>query len=338
MLTENTADAADLGPQLELPDLAGKSYGDWRDDFHKNGFAIIRNVISRERAAYYRQRQIDWLQSFKLGFDPNNEETWTQEHLPVSFKGGMYFAYSSTHEDFVWEARMEPGVQKAFSDLWDTDELLVSFDGMNVTLPRQKDLTWSPWPHCDQNPRKKGLHCVQGLLNYAPNGPKDGGLLLMKGSSKLYDEFFQETRAMAKHEDAPPDELEFRDLFIFTEQDVKWFEDHGCELIKTCLEPGDLVLWDSRTMHYACWPEGQQIRHAQYICMTPAKFAAKEDRELKAQLFKEFQGTTHWPHCNIHRQGPPLRNGVVDPLQRSEPLNKPAVSDRMLRLAAVQAY
>jgi len=31
----------------------------------------------------------------------------------------------------------------------------------------------------------------------------------------------------------------------------------------------------------------------QYICMTPAKFAKKEDLELKASLFKEWQGTTH---------------------------------------------
>lgn len=190
----------------------------------------------------------------------------------------------------------EPNVQKVFSDLWGTDELLCSFDGMNVTLPQQKDLTWSPWPHCDQNPERKGMQCVQGLINYAPNGPDDGGLIVMKGSSKLYDTFFRETRQQAAHEDAPPPEAEFRDHFIFSEDDVKWFEDHGCELVKTCLDPGDFVLWDSRTMHYAKHPEGDVIRSAQYICMTPAKFAKKEDLELKAQLFKEHQGTTHWPH------------------------------------------
>jgi hypothetical protein len=236
----------------------GTTYCDWRDDFHRDGFAIVKNVITPERAEYYKQKQIEWLQSFGLGFNPNDESTWTQEHLPVSFKGGMYFAYASTHEKFVWEARTEPKILETFSKLWDTDELLCSFDGMNITLPRQKDLTWSPWPHCDQSkqssdqrpsdythhdagPHRKGMQCVQGLLNYQPNGPKDGGLIIMKGSSKLFDHFFSETREQADHEDKPPEEADMKDLFIFKESDVKWFEDHGCEMIKTNLEPGDLV-------------------------------------------------------------------------------------------------
>lgn len=231
---------ADTGVDLIQHD--GKTtYGDWRDEFHKYGCAVVKNVITPERAEYYKKKQIEWLQSFDLGFDPNDESTWTAEHLPVSFKGGMYFAYSSTHEKFVWEARTEPKVVDVFTKLWGTDELLCSFDGMNITLPRQKDLTWSPWPHCDQNENRKGMQCVQGLLNYQPNGPKDGGLILMKGSAKLFDEFFAEKREQDEHEDKPPPEEEMRDLFIFKEEDVKWFQDRGCVLQKINMEPGDLV-------------------------------------------------------------------------------------------------
>jgi hypothetical protein len=87
---------------VDLISHDGTVYGDWRDEFHKNGTAIIKGAITPERAEYYKQKQIEWLQSFGRGFDPNDESTWTQEHLPVSFKGGMYFAYSSTHEKFVW--------------------------------------------------------------------------------------------------------------------------------------------------------------------------------------------------------------------------------------------
>jgi hypothetical protein len=253
------------------------------------------------------------------------------------------------------EARTEPKILETFSQLWGTDELLCSFDGMNITLPRQKDLTWSPWPHCDQSPDRKGMQCVQGLLNYQPNGPNDGGLILMKGSSKLFDEFFREKKEQAEHEDKPPEEEKFGDLFIFKEEDVKWFEDHGCTLEKLCLEPGDFVLWyvsyqplsrnivnttgrDSRTMHYACFPQGDLIRHVQYICMTPAKFAKKEDIELKGKLFKNWQGTTHWPHCNIRVQGPVERDGKPDPQNRTEPYEKPIITDRILQLAGVTAY
>nr|OQO20665.1 hypothetical protein B0A51_11024 [Rachicladosporium sp. CCFEE 5018] len=331
---------ADSGVDLIQHD--GEKFGDWRDEFHKTGTVLIKGVVSEERAKYYQQKQIEWLQSFGRGFDPNDESTWTADHLPVSFKGGMYFGYASNHEKYVWESRMEPKVVDVFEKLWGTKELIASFDGQNITLPRQKDLTWSPWPHCDQAPSRKGMQCVQGLLNWAPNGPNDGGLIVMKGSSKLFDQFFAETREQDDHEDKPPEEMKFGDLFIFKETDVKWFEDHGCEMVKMNMDPGDLVLWDSRTMHYACFPQGNQIRHVQYVCYTPRKFAKEEDMAFKAELFKTWQGTTkfspHWPHCNIRKSGVPMRNGVEDPSNRFEPLEKPDMTPALLRYAAVESY
>lgn len=63
----------------------------------------------------------------------------------------------------------------------------------------------------------------------------------MKGSAKLFDEFFAQTREQDDHEDKPPPEEEFRDLFIFKEEDVKWFESKGCVLQKIDMEPGDMV-------------------------------------------------------------------------------------------------
>jgi hypothetical protein len=257
--------------------------------------SAVKGVLDEERAKYYAGKQIEWLKNFDLGFDENDRSTWTADHLPVSFKGGMYFAYGSTHEKYTWEARTEPAIVDIFEKLWETKELISSFDGVNIFPPRN-DLNWTPWPHADQNPERKGMQAVQGLVNYAPNGDKDGGLYLMKGSAKLSEEFFSSKREAADHEDAPPPEIKFMDLFLFSQKDVKWFEDRGCEWVKINMEPGDFVLWDSRTMHMAKFPEGNQIRHAQYICMTPRKFATDEALEAKKECFENFYGTTHWPH------------------------------------------
>ncbi|KAE8155176.1 hypothetical protein BDV25DRAFT_126097 [Aspergillus avenaceus] len=308
----------------DLVDFSDRTYGDWRDEFHKTGCVVLKNVISPEKAKYYCDKQIQWLKNFGLGFDEKDESTWTVDHLPISFKGGMYHGYGATHESMAWEARSEPAVIEIFEKLWETKELISSFDGLNVSLPRRKDVNWSPWPHCDQNPNRKGMQAVQGLLNFAPNGSKDGGLMLMKGSAKLFDEFFAQKRDQYDHEDAPPPEAKFMDLFLFHERDVQWFKDHGCELIKVNMEPGDFVLWDSRTMHYACLPEGDQIRHA---------------LELKKQCFENFMGTTHWPHCNIRPAAEkPMRNGEVCPVYRTEPFEKPELTDTVLRLAGVKPY
>lgn len=43
-------------------------------------------------------------------------------------------------------------------------------------------------------------------------------------------------------------------------------------------------------MHYAEHPKGKLIRHVQYICMTSAKFAKKEDLELKANFVQDMAG------------------------------------------------
>lgn len=145
------------------------------------------------------------------------------------------------------------------------------------------------------------MQAVQGLLNFAPNGPKDGGLVLMRGSSNLFDEYFSQERKMYPHEDAPPPKLEWEDVFFFDEKkDLEWFTDRGCELVKINMEPGDLVLWDSRTIHYARLPEGDQIRHAQYICMTPRRFATQEALDLRKECWENYLGTTHWPHRYVY--------------------------------------
>lgn len=183
------------------------------------------------------------------------------------------------------------------------------------------------------------MQAVQGLLNFAPNGPKDGGLMLMRGSAKLFNEFFAHKRESADHEDAPPPELKFMDLFLFSEKDIKWFEERGCEMFKVNMEPGDFVLWDSRTMHYARLPEGNQIRHVQYICMTPKRYANEEALAAKKECFENWIGTTHWPHCNIRpAEKKPMRDGKVCPKYRAEPFEKPELTDQVLRLAGVLDY
>ena len=150
----------------------------------------------------------------------------------------------------------EPGVLDAFSKLWGTKELLASFDGFNFTLPQNTKPTGTqPWPHVDQSPKRKGMQCVQGIINLAPNGPKDGGLLCMKGSQNITEEFFE----------THPEVMErgtwgSADWFGFNEDEVKWFADRGCETVKVCAGPGDLILWDGRTVHFNCIPETRNIR------------------------------------------------------------------------------
>ena len=75
----------------------------------------------------------------------------------------------------AWALRGAPGVKAAFARIWDTQELLVSFDTF---------IAWRPWMgvhapsefhpvveglHLDQNPfSKRGRQCVQGMIPLLP--------------------------------------------------------------------------------------------------------------------------------------------------------------------------
>ncbi|KAM0547542.1 hypothetical protein ACHAPJ_010286 [Fusarium lateritium] len=317
-----------------LDDCYEQTFGDWRDDFFRDGYVVLKGAVPEDRALGYRQKMLDWITGFNKGLDLKDPSSWTEEHLPQSFKAGMYLNYCAAHEKYVWDARQEPGVLEAFEKIWGTNELTVSFDTINVTFPNRQDVSWSPWPHVDQAPERKGLSCVQGIINLSRAGPDDGGLVLMKGSSRLFDEFFSSN---------PPDRSQgigakHYDFYPFKSHQLPWFREKGCELIKVCAEPGDLILWDSRSMHFARFPESDEIRTIIYACFTPAAFMSEEDRKKKSEIFKKWETTTHWPHCNLHSHGKAMIDGEIDPDERDEPLEKPELTPQLLRLAGVEKY
>ncbi|KAL2838992.1 hypothetical protein BJY01DRAFT_250730 [Aspergillus pseudoustus] len=170
-------------------------------------------------------------------------------------------------------------------------------------------------------PERKGLSCVRDLLNLAPAGSKDGHLVLTIGFSALFEEYFEENGVRPRFNN-----------------ELEWFKQRGCTEIKVEAEPGDLVLWDSRTIHHVARNESEQIRSVIYVCMTPRDLPSQEDLDLETNIFKKFEAATHWPHCNIWRQGKAQMNGERDPSERDEPLEKPVVTDQILRLAGIKPY
>ncbi|PWY93531.1 hypothetical protein BO94DRAFT_511159 [Aspergillus sclerotioniger CBS 115572] len=328
----------------KLPSIQNQQphYGDFRDDFFRDGYAVIKGVLSKERASEYRDSALTWLESFNLGFDRNDKSTWKKENLPQSWKGGMYLHFSAAHEKYVWDVRCEPNVIAPFAKLWETDELVVSFDTVNITLPQSIVGAYDsqPWPHCDQAPERKGLVCVQGIVNLSNAGPNDGGLIVMKKSAALFDQFFEENPVTGP---TPWRTAKHKDFHPFHDKDLEWYRERGCELVKVCAEPGDLILWDSRQMHWAQFGESDVVRTIVYVTYTPAEWMGEEDREKKKDLFEKFETTTHWPHTNLFTHGKAMvKNAdgedVVDPLERDEPLIKPVRSERLLQLAGVVPY
>jgi ectoine hydroxylase-related dioxygenase (phytanoyl-CoA dioxygenase family) len=308
---------------------------DWLDHFQQHGYAVVKGAMPVERARAYQQQAFDWVKSFGTAFDVDKPETWTKENLPVQSQINTFAAYGVAHEKFMWDARMEPGVLAAFAELWGTDELLVSFDALNITFPNRKDKPRKePWPHIDQSPLRKGLQCAQGVICLSDSGPEDGGLLVYPDSHLLTEEFFETQTDKAT--------WKVKDGYGFTEEQVKWYTDRGIKTHKVCAEAGDLLIWDSRTIHWGTEPteKGNTIRTVIYASYAPAALASAETLEKKAEVFRAWESTTHWAHDNIvfKKTEAKLDDGSIDPRSRDEPREKPELSDKLLRLAGAKAY
>jgi ectoine hydroxylase-related dioxygenase (phytanoyl-CoA dioxygenase family) len=292
--------------------------------------------MSPERAQYYQDKAYEWLKSFdNEELDFNKSSTWIKENLPVQSTINTFKGYACPHEKFMWEARMEPGVLDVFSELWGTDKLLVSFDSLNVTFPNRTDKPRKGnWEHVDQSPLRRGLHCVQGIINISPSGPEDGGLTVIPESHKHTEEFFDTATDKTKWTNM--------DLYLLNAEELAWFANKGLKPYKVCAKPGDLIIWDSRLIHYGAEPteKSNQIRTVIYSSYTPAAWASADQLQVKKEVFENWGGTTHWPHDNIVRRPTEtcLEDGTRDPRDRVEPREKPELSEKLLKLAGVVPY
>ncbi|GAA6035013.1 hypothetical protein JCM8097_002143 [Rhodosporidiobolus ruineniae] len=312
-------------------------YNDWRDEIVEKGYTVIP-AIAVEKALELRDRAHTWLEDFQLGYKRDDPSTFKKECLPVNMKGGMFHGYGIGHADWVWETRTAPGVIDAFAKVWGTNELITSFDGASIMLPSRKDVADAGrWPHVDQNPFREGFYCLQGIVNLNYNGEKDGGLQVLEGSHKLITKHFLDTGRTETRSWGPVDWAGFEP------EEEEWFFERGCKWVKVCAQPGDLILWDSRTIHMNCVPTGSVDRVNSYVCMAPAKLASETDRQARIEAFNTYNGTTHVPFSSLYMRPhePKIREetGLPDPLDTGIPRNPRSDKDEtILKLAGVLPY
>ncbi|CAK7207207.1 hypothetical protein SEUCBS139899_010016 [Sporothrix eucalyptigena] len=341
-MTTVAAPAAPLQVQPEAVSAVAKAtrmrmdgtdphYGDWRDDLLRDGYAVIKGAIPHERALQYADKMYALAESFGKGYDRADPATVHPDKLPVINEKGMLLNYGACHEDFVWAVRSEPGVVDTFAHVYGTDDLIVSFDAINYGFACRDNLPANkPWPHQDQDPDVPGFRCLQGLVNLLPNGPNDGGLIVCRGGHLSSKQFHDDIRGT---EDRIP--AWTREWYGYTEKGMKWLEEHGHEWIKVEAEPGDLLLWDSRTPHYNVPAKGKQDRLAIYTCFMPVADASQEDLLRKREAYEKRVGTTHWPNALHSGTNVATRNGAPDTLQRERPLHDAVLSERAFKLTGI---
>ena len=135
--------------------------------------------------------------------------------------------------------------------------------------------------------------CVQGIVNLLPADETTGGLMVIPDSHNRFHELLSVWKKMGNNSKIPT----YHEILK---------EGYGL-LIHA--QPGDLMLWDSRTVHCnapsfvspAPLHQGETpnlLRMVSYICMTPLAFAENPDELIERRLdaFRYRLTTSHWPH------------------------------------------
>ncbi len=228
------------------------------------------------------------------------DDVRTWDSFPGFPDTGVIYKEGVGQSPFLWHMRSLPAVRRAFALCWDSEDLITSFDGCGVFRPFQYRPAWrtaSTWYHVDQGApcfarkgwaglgwgdcaqkhffagrTKSGQQCVQGLVSLYDQDATTGGLVVVPKSQRAHDELME----LAKNNNGGPHCAAQRAKgaeYTRTPQLCTDFmpipPGHAVleseQPILVCCKAGDLVLWDSRTVH----------------CNTPALVAPREPRPEK---------------------------------------------------------
>jgi len=264
----------------------------------EHGYAVIAGVLSPGQTAKALDLTWDYLEGLDTGIDRTDWTTWDDDRWPTAVHGGILPGHGVGHSAAQWFIRRAPAVKQTFAAVWDgDDDLLVSFDGMSLWRPWPLNEAWKTnrggsWLHIDQHPiTRPGWQCVQGLVNLLPMSPATGGNVLSPGSHKTFEAI---PEVYPQRLGRVPLEV---DHFRFPADDPMLA---GTPPIMCHLEAGDMLLWDSRTIHCSSGslepPEAKAelLRAISLVCMMPRRLSSPQVLEQRQKAVARVTSTTNW--------------------------------------------
>ena len=191
------------------------------------------------------------------------------------------------HSDTMWELRTHPNVLSLFRRLWQSPDIVTGFDGFGVS---HGDLVL-PW-HVDQTCPSTSCISIQGILALSSHDPRTGGLSLMVGSHRKHSD------VLAEIDGNHDEEWQYHD--------VDMDRLHGVtDTFTPTLSPGDMCVWDSRTIHRVVEGNGSRARRiTAYLSFEPRSQVSESTALRRLEALKKGIATTHWASRFVDRGDP----------------------------------
>ncbi|CAF1361531.1 unnamed protein product [Adineta steineri] len=263
-----------------------------------HGYAVFSDVLSQDEINFNKDLLWKFLENIPdFNIRRDDPSTWSNR-WPGFKTSGVVNSDGIGQSEFMWNIRSNRNVKRVYSQIWNTNELLVSFDGCGIYRDWRYDSEWKTkpaWYHVDQNPVIKPHRCcVQGFVSLTNQNEKTGGLIVFPHTHLR----FQELSNLGNR----------RSDFLMIRSKHPIFD--GGQAIGKLVQcqTGDLVLWDSRLVHCNSpafltdeIDRNQPIdllRIVAYVSMSPTTFirgyTLDEFRKQRKLLVQNNCTLSHW--------------------------------------------
>lgn len=304
---ERIAHASDLNPVYTYVPRFEAGSEEANRYLEDHGYVVIKEVLKPDEVEHALKLTWDYLEGLGTGIKRHDSGTWGNDRWPTTVHGDILPGHGIGHSAAQWYIRDRVAVKKAFAGIWGNPPggLLTSFDGMALWRPWAINPEWKTqqagsWLHIDQHPiGRPGRQCIQGLVTLLPTSPGTGGNVVIpdthKDFSSIPDRYPKRINKLPKH----------IDHFRFPVDDPLLKK--GPKPIMCHLEAGDLILWDSRTVHCGgpCLDDAMSeksqkanpnslLRAVSLICMMPKEKTSQAVLEERKKCLAEMVSTTNW--------------------------------------------
>ena len=245
-----------------------------KNDLNIKGYCIVSNILDQNEIDTLKNLFYEWKDQI-----PNHD--FLHKNIDPH---GIYKFFNVGHTRHAWLIRTNNKVQEIFKSLWNTHELIVSFDGC-CYIEKSNNKKDNCWTHTDQAPNCKKFECYQGFISLTDN--KERTLVVYEGSHLLHKRYFEDSNDNSS-----------KNWNLISEEYLNTLEDKKKVLN---VKAGSLVLWDSRTFHQNQYGKSNsEERLVQYVCYLPKSHPknTKSMQDKRKNYFINRRTTSHWP-CPI---------------------------------------
>lgn len=235
------------------------------------GYCIVPNVINNDEIDEAKKLFFEWKNKI-----PNIDKI----HSTID-PHGIFKFHQIGHQKHAWYLRTRQNIINIFKSIWNTDNLVVSFDGC-CYIDKNLDKKDSIWTHTDQASNNSDLQCYQSFISLTDN--EERTLIVYENSHLYHKEYFENKKKSSIRWN-----LIDRDILEKLKDNKK--------ILK--VSKGSLVIWDSRTFHQNQYGKpNSEERLVQYICYLPKdhKLNTNTEQTKRLKYFNEKRTTSHWPY------------------------------------------